>query len=92
MRVGKIEFPKFRGDDFEDWLFRCEQFFQMDGTPEEAKLKIVVIHLEGRALHWHQSFMGNRDPSQGDLSWEEYKEAISARFNERPFEDPLAEL
>nr|GEY05176.1 reverse transcriptase [Tanacetum cinerariifolium] len=42
LRIGKIEFPKFSGDDVEGWVYRCEHFFAMDETPEGMKLKCAV--------------------------------------------------
>ena len=34
MRMGKIEFPRFSGEEVEAWLYRCEHFFTIDETPE----------------------------------------------------------
>ncbi|PKI37399.1 hypothetical protein CRG98_042185 [Punica granatum] len=56
-RIGKLEFPRFGGDGVKDWLNRCEQFFEVDRTADELNLKLVVIHLEGKALQWHQAYM-----------------------------------
>nr|CAD1843957.1 unnamed protein product [Ananas comosus var. bracteatus] len=39
-RFTKIEFPRFDGEDLKGWLFRCEQFFEVDGTSEEAKVHL----------------------------------------------------
>ena len=49
-RFSKVEFPRFDGTDLEGWLFKCDRFFQIDYTPLNAKVKLVVIHMEGRAL------------------------------------------
>lgn len=48
-RFTKIEFPMFDDDDLEGRLFRCERFFQIDFTLENAKIKLASIHMEGRA-------------------------------------------
>ncbi|GJS22453.1 immune-associated nucleotide-binding protein 9 [Tanacetum coccineum] len=37
MRVTKVEFPKFGGQDVRGWLFKCEQFFKMDNIAEDCK-------------------------------------------------------
>lgn len=34
-RMTKLEFPPFEGDDFKDWLYKCNQFFELDNTPEK---------------------------------------------------------
>ncbi|GKC92721.1 hypothetical protein Tco_1158163, partial [Tanacetum coccineum] len=36
-RIAKIEFPKFSGDDMKEWVFRCEQFFLLEQTPDLDK-------------------------------------------------------
>ena len=49
-RQSKIDFSRFNGDDLNGWLYRCHQFFDVDQTPLEAKLKLAAINLEGKAL------------------------------------------
>ena len=56
-RVSKVDFPKFEGHDVQWWVYKCESFFGVDGTPENVKVRIASIHLEGKALLWHQSYM-----------------------------------
>jgi len=90
-RLTRIDFPKFEGEDVQGWVYKCEQFFELDSIAETKKVKIASIHLLGKALVWHQSFM-----KQFTLgiwpSWENYKNAIVARFGNGPFDDPMAEL
>ncbi|GJS53570.1 putative mitochondrial protein [Tanacetum coccineum] len=33
----KIEFPKFSGGDVKDWVYRCKQFFKVDGVANGRK-------------------------------------------------------
>ena len=89
-RLPRIDFPKFEGDDVQGWIYKCEQFFEVDSVPEHRKVQIASIHLWGRALIWHQSLM-KRVVGQ-ELTWEEYKRTILARFGASPFDDPVAEL
>nr|GEU63151.1 hypothetical protein [Tanacetum cinerariifolium] len=56
-RMTKLEFPSLDGEGFKDWYYRCNQFFELDEAPENMKIRIVAIHLKGRALEWHQGFM-----------------------------------
>lgn len=72
-------------------MYRYEQFFEIDGTAEDAKVKLAAIHLEGRALQWHQIFMKSR-LTRAIPSWEEYISALSARYGSDLFDDPMAEL
>ena len=54
-------------------------------------MKIASIHLSGKALVWHQSYMKGFVVRTWP-SWEGYKAAILARFGVGPFDDPLTEL
>nr|GEX87335.1 phospholipase-like, aminotransferase-like mobile domain protein [Tanacetum cinerariifolium] len=53
--LAKVEFPKFQEDDVRGWVFRCDQFFSIDNTSNEEKVKIVSVHLTDKALLWHRS-------------------------------------
>ncbi|XP_076907379.1 uncharacterized protein LOC143563805 [Bidens hawaiensis] len=92
MRIGKVDFPKFNGEDVQGWLYRCEHFFAIDETPDNLKLRHAVIHLEGDAIQWHRSYMKTRNATVAELPWEEYVRAISSRFSDSMFEDPLEEI
>nr|CAD1844221.1 unnamed protein product [Ananas comosus var. bracteatus] len=70
---------------------RCEQFFGIDGTPEDSKVKIAAIHLEGRALQWHQVFMKAR-LTRSRPTWEEYVTALNTWFGSELYDDPMSEL
>lgn len=37
-RMTKVDFPKFDGTDLRSWLFKCNQFFQLDGTADQQKV------------------------------------------------------
>jgi len=54
-------------------------------------VKVASIHLTGKALVWHQSYM-KRFPAGTWPPWEGYKVTILDRFGKGPFDDPLAEL
>ncbi|XP_071913952.1 uncharacterized protein [Coffea arabica] len=90
-RFSRIEFPKFGGVDFKSWSYKCDQFFEIDETPSETKVRIAAMHLEDKALQWHQVFMKariSRDPP----SWEEYVRALGARFGDCLYDDPMGDL
>ena len=72
-------------------MYKCESFFGVDGTPENAKVKIASIHLEDTALLWHQSYIRAYTFGQWP-TWDGYKEAIMGRFGQQPLDDPLSEL
>jgi len=43
------------------------------------KVKVASIHLSGKALLWHQSFMKSR-VGEGWLLWADYKSTILSRL------------
>ncbi|GJR80110.1 hypothetical protein Tco_0150895 [Tanacetum coccineum] len=87
-RLAKVEFPKFHGDDVRGWVFRCEQFFLIDNTPPEEKVRIVSVHLFDKALLWQRQCIKTMGEN---VVWDVYKEAIIQR-SRSVFEDPMAEL
>ncbi|GKC56058.1 reverse transcriptase [Tanacetum coccineum] len=73
-RLAKIEFPKFSGDDVKGWIYRCNQFFKIDGIKERDKIQLASMHVYDKALIWHQQFCKRFGE---DYPWELYpKEAI----------------
>lgn len=79
----------FDGSELREWIDRCEQFFSIDSTPPEIKVKLSSLHMTDKALQWHHSYLVNRY-NQFPL-WPEYVAAISDRFSEL-YDDPLSEL
>ncbi|GKB71300.1 hypothetical protein Tco_0932712, partial [Tanacetum coccineum] len=76
-RMTKIEFPKFGGEDVRGWLYKCEQFFEIDQVSDPHKVQLASIHLYDTASLWHRQFvklMGE------NASWNSFKEAILLRF------------
>nr|GFC07201.1 hypothetical protein [Tanacetum cinerariifolium] len=58
----------FDGEGFKDWHYHCNQFFELDETPKNMKIRIIAIHLKGRALEWHQGLM--KDMEGKNISWQ----------------------
>lgn len=88
-RLTKVEFPRFDGSDLENWLFHCNRYFQIDETPEHAKVRLASLHLCDRALKWHHAFTWNR-ATTGDPPWEEYEAAVRIRFGDMIYDNPTA--
>ena len=51
------DFPSFDGEDVHKWLYKCNQYFEMEEVPETEKLKLASYYLDGMTLYWHQNFM-----------------------------------
>lgn len=46
-RQTKLDFPGFDGSRVQEWLFKYDRFFQLDGTPAEMKVSIASVYLSG---------------------------------------------
>ncbi|GAU25735.1 hypothetical protein TSUD_216660 [Trifolium subterraneum] len=88
-RISKVEFPRFDGKKVRDWLYKCDQFFLLDETPESSRVRLASIHLDGLALQWHLNYM--RQKFDIYPSWQQYISDVTTRFGEA-YEDPLSSL
>ncbi|KAJ7961037.1 Retrotransposon gag protein [Quillaja saponaria] len=83
-------FAGFNGERFSDWMYWIEQFFDVDNTPESAKVKLASINLEGRALQWHKAYMSSMTGIM--VYWGRYIGDMSVRFGQEEEGDPLGRL
>ncbi|XP_075076397.1 uncharacterized protein LOC142163045 [Nicotiana tabacum] len=90
-RSYQVEFPKFNGEGLKDWLYQCEQFFDVDGTPESSKVKLASCKVESRALQWHQYFMKHHVTREWPR-WRKYVRCLYAIFGSELFDDPMGDL
>ncbi|KAJ7979024.1 Retrotransposon gag protein [Quillaja saponaria] len=89
-RLPRVDLPKFEGDNFQDWLYQIEQFFEVDMTPEHAKVRLAAINMEGRALQWHRAYIA-AIPG-GVVLWRHYVADLTLRFGRADGGDPLSKL
>lgn len=90
-RLGKIDFPRFDGNHIKEWLFKAEEFFGVDFTPEEMKVKMAAIHFDSHASTWHHSFIQSGVGLEVLYDWKRYVTLLKERF-EDVCDDPIAEL
>lgn len=50
-RYTKIDFPCFLSEDPSGWIYKCERFFEFNRIEEDQKVKLVVMHLDDKAIH-----------------------------------------
>lgn len=77
-RISKVDFPRFDGRKVKDWLYKCDQFFLLDETPPEQRVRLASIHLEGLALQWHLNYMRSRFDEYP--LWSRYAADVRRRF------------
>ena len=62
----------------------------MDKTSEDRRLELIQVHLEGRALQWHQTLMSEEEAT--DLNWHQYIQCLREQFGQHLRYDPMSEL
>ena len=90
-RQAKVDFPQFSGEDLSGWLYKCQQFFEVDNTPPESRVRLAAINLNGRALQWHQNWVKYKRGGEV-VTWDAYVKALEDRFGDQRTGDPMAEL
>ncbi|GJU98651.1 reverse transcriptase [Tanacetum coccineum] len=89
-RLTKIEFSKFDGEDVLSWLYRVNNFFDMDDIVEdEQKIRLVSMHMFGKALNWHQHFMIGVKEISATTS-KVYQDSFKALLNKVDLDDSCA--
>ncbi|XP_022019619.1 uncharacterized protein LOC110919665 [Helianthus annuus] len=91
-RLGRLDFPKFNGEDVDGWIYKCNHFFLVDKTPEQSKVQFAIVNLEGLALRWHQGFVASQDRPIEAIPWADYVRSITARFSDNLWEDAMEEI
>ncbi|XP_070032843.1 uncharacterized protein [Nicotiana tomentosiformis] len=89
-RGHNLLFPLFNGKNLKTWLYRAEQYFTVDNTPNNLKVDLVAMNLDDVALVWHQSYLKCRD-SVIPPNWEEYLAALVEIFSEE-FAYPIQDI
>ena len=90
-KYSKLECPNFENENFKGWLLKMEQFFKADQTRDQDRVHMVMMHLEGRALQWHQRYMKNQNNLQ-EVIWTQYIQDMRICFGNNDYIDPMLEL
>ena len=90
-RHGRLECPKFEGEDFEGWFLKLEQYFKVEKISKDNKVLMVMMFMEGRPLYWHQ-YYAKANGGLSNLKWPRYLEDLRRRFGKSEFAYPMAEL
>ena len=90
-RQSKVGFPIFSGEDLTGWILRCDHFFAVDLTPEDAKVRLAIINLEGRALQWFHNWAKYQEVPTA-TPWPLFLQALEGRFGDHLLGDPMSEL
>jgi len=80
----KMEFPKFEGGDPRGWILKAEKYFRYYQTPDELKVDIAAMYLEGDALDLFAWINSERTL----LYWEELVKALQENYGPAEFQNP----
>ncbi|KHN33219.1 Transposon Ty3-I Gag-Pol polyprotein, partial [Glycine soja] len=79
---------RFNGRDPLGWIFKMNQLFQYQNTPEEERITVASLYLDGAALSWYQWMFTNGLIS----SWQSFLDALESRFAPTFYDDPRGAL
>ncbi|KAL9303795.1 hypothetical protein ACSQ67_021058 [Phaseolus vulgaris] len=72
----KVKLPSFDGEDPSGLDNSCGNIFRCPNTPEDMRVKLSRLSMEGPTIHWFNLSMETEDR----LSWEKLKRALIARY------------
>ncbi|XP_061343684.1 uncharacterized protein LOC133289704 [Gastrolobium bilobum] len=83
LKFVKPEIPKFDGKEPNSWIFKAELFFKIQQVPEQMRVELAGLRMEGVATDWFQ-WIFNGGTVQ---SWEEFVRAVRERFGPSNYKD-----
>lgn len=84
----KLDFPRFDGNEPHDWIFKAEQFFEYYLTPDDQRMTIASVNMEGMVVPWFQMMRKkNEIPNLAAFT-----KALQMEFGPSQFEAPRAKL
>ncbi|KAL4351905.1 hypothetical protein GQ457_06G037700 [Hibiscus cannabinus] len=84
----KIELQMFDGINPRGWIKRCQKYFTLFDIPEEQKMDLASMHLEGKAETWFDGYIMQKHR----LSWHEFTADLCHRFSDRTDTDVIEEF
>jgi len=59
LKRAHIPFPSFDGSNFREWKAKAEQIFELKGTPENQRSRLLLLSMDGKAFAWQRHYMQN---------------------------------
>ncbi|GAA0166182.1 hypothetical protein LIER_21399 [Lithospermum erythrorhizon] len=80
----KIDFPRFEGGDSRGWILKAEKYFRYFQIPNEMKVEMTAMYLEGEALDLYSWINGEEEI----LLWEDLFKAFQENYGPPEFQNP----
>ncbi|XP_010495514.1 PREDICTED: uncharacterized protein LOC104774108 [Camelina sativa] len=90
-RLGRVDFPRFDGERFSEWVCKVEDYFVLDATPDSSKVRMASMHFDSHASVWHHALVQTPFGQSLLNDWISYKLLMRERFVDA-LEDPIADL
>ncbi|KAL2230104.1 UNVERIFIED_CONTAM: Transposon Ty3-G Gag-Pol polyprotein [Sesamum indicum] len=74
--LNRLEFPQFNGENARGWVRRCLRYFQLIPIPEDQRVSMASIYLQGKAELWYQGYVEKKE----FRSWEDFVVNVLGRF------------
>ncbi|KAL2235596.1 UNVERIFIED_CONTAM: hypothetical protein Sindi_1291800 [Sesamum indicum] len=58
--LNRLEFSYFDGENARGWIRRCTRYFQLIPIPEDQKVAMASIYMQGKAELWFQGYVERR--------------------------------
>nr|XP_027093474.1 uncharacterized protein LOC113713862 [Coffea arabica] len=84
----KLEMPMFVAGNPREWLRKCQKYFLNYQIPDNQKVEMVEMFLEGKADNWFQGVKLERP----HLSWTEFSDLMCERFSGKGSRDVVEEF
>lgn len=83
-----MSFPSFDGSGLRIWLDKCRDYFRIHKFPPGMWVTAASLHMEDNASRWWQVYR----VQNGVVSWENFVEAVQAKFGQNDFRKSLGDL
>ncbi|KAL4291734.1 hypothetical protein GQ457_14G021280 [Hibiscus cannabinus] len=84
----KIELTMFDGSNPRGWVKKCQKYFSLLEIPEEQKVDLAAMHLEGKAETWFDGYIMQKHR----FTWQEFVSDLCHRFCDRTYSDIIEEF
>ncbi|XP_011075658.1 uncharacterized protein LOC105160092 [Sesamum indicum] len=74
--LNRLEFPHFDGENARGWVRRCSRYFQLIPIPEDQRVSMASIYMQGKAELWYQGYVEKKE----FRTWEEFVANVLGRF------------
>ncbi|CAN6380732.1 unnamed protein product [Urochloa humidicola] len=88
LKLPKLDFPKFHGDNPRVWRDKCEKYFSMYDVPVHMWVSFATINFKGNAELWLQSY----EAQHSIESWPDLCVALEQKFGRDLYQNDMRDM